>query len=78
MKDFYPNTEVVSSLPSDTGDLVLSISTTPFTDGEVALAFHPCRFSKNSRTSCGTSTLLKGRARAGARTDQLQIPLPCL
>ena len=46
MKDFYPNTEVVSSLPSDTGDLVLSISTTPFTDGEVALAFPPLPFFK--------------------------------
>ena len=46
MKDFY--TEVVSSLPSDTGDLVLSIpnSTKPFADGEVALTFPPVPFFK--------------------------------
>ena len=47
MKDFYANTEVVaSSLPSDTGDLVLSISTQPFAAGEVVLAFPPMPFFK--------------------------------
>ena len=47
MTDFYPNTEVVVSLlPSDTGHMVLSISTTPFADGEVALAFPSVPFFK--------------------------------
>ena len=46
MKDFYANTELVTSLPFDTRDMVLSISTTPFADGEVALAFPPLPFFK--------------------------------
>ena len=49
MKDFYPNTEVVTSLPFDTEDMVLSISTKPFADGEVALAFPPIPFFKEFR-----------------------------
>ena len=46
MKDFYANTELVNSLPFDTRDMVLSISTTPFADGEVALAFPSLPFFK--------------------------------
>ena len=46
MKDFYANTDVVSSLPSDAGELILSISSTPFADGEVALAFPSLPFFK--------------------------------
>ena len=46
MKDFYPNTKLVNSLPFDTEDMVLSISTKPFAAGEVALAFPPVPFFK--------------------------------
>ena len=41
MEAFYANTESVSSLLSDAGELVLSVSSEPFADGEVALAFPP-------------------------------------
>ena len=46
MKDFYPNTKLVNSLPFDTEDMVLSISTKPFAAGEVALAFPRVPFFK--------------------------------
>ena len=49
MKDFYVNTELVSSLPFNTGEMVLSISSEPFADGEVALAFPPVPFFKAFR-----------------------------
>ncbi len=46
MKDFYANTEVVSSLTFDTEEMVLSICSEPFGNGEVALAFPPVPFFK--------------------------------
>ena len=46
MENFYPNLELVSSLPFDTEEIVLNISSEPFADGEVALAFPPVPFFK--------------------------------
>ena len=44
MRNFYPNTEAMSSLPFDTDEILLSISDEPFDDGEVALVFPPVPF----------------------------------
>lgn len=49
MESFYVNTETVTSLPFDTGEMVLTISSEPFADGEVALAFPPVPFFKAFR-----------------------------
>ena len=49
MKDFYVNTEKVTLLPFDTGEMVLSISSEPFAAGEVALEFPPVPFFKAFR-----------------------------
>lgn len=49
MESFYVNTETVTSLPFDTREMVLTISSEPFADGEVALAFPPVPFFKAFR-----------------------------
>ena len=46
MKDFYINSEGLTLLPFDTEELVLSISSQAFADGEVALAIPPLPFFK--------------------------------
>ena len=77
MKDFYANTEVVSSLPSDTGDLVLSISTTPFTDGEVALAFPRVPFFKEFGRVVRYEHRItrRGKERGAPNTPELPVTL---
>ena len=49
MRNFYPNTEAVSSLPFDTEELILSISSVPFAAGEVALTFPPLPFYRSGK-----------------------------
>ena len=45
---FFVNTEKVSSLPFDTTEMILSMASQPFADGEVAAAFPPVPFSHAS------------------------------
>lgn len=51
MKDFYVNTELLSSLPFDTDELTVHISDGPFAEGEVALAFPQVPFFRSSRNT---------------------------
>lgn len=45
MRNFYPNTEFLSSsLPSDTDEIILSMSDKPYAAGEVELALPPVPF----------------------------------
>ncbi len=77
MKDFYSNKEVVSSLPFDTEDMVLNISTKPFAAGEVALAFPPVPFFKELTdvVKYQHTAERKGKGRPAPNTPDLPVTL---
>ena len=48
-KELYVNTQAVSSLSFDTEEMLLTLSSEPFADGQVTLAFPPVPFFKEFR-----------------------------
>ena len=77
MKDFYVNTELVTSLPFDAEEMLLTLSTEPFADGEVTLAFPPVPFFKafNRVVRYEHRIRRKGKERRAPNTPELGVTL---
>ena len=77
MKNFYVNAERLASLPFDTAELCLTISSTPFVDGEVAVEIPPVPFYETSRYFVRYQHTIerKGRKRFAPSTFDLPVTL---
>ena len=63
MKEFYVNTEKVSSLPSAAEELLLTISSEPLAAGEVALKFAPLPFSRDFKDVVRYQHTIEGKGK---------------
>ena len=74
-KNFFVNTEAVSSLSFDTKVMILNVSGEPFADGEVALAFPPVPFFKEFTEVVRYEHRIKrkGKERTAPNTPELGV-----
>ena len=77
MKSFFPNTEIVSSLPFDTEELVLTISDESLAGGEVSIAFPPVPFYRELKSTVRYEHRVerRGKDRRAANTPELPVTL---
>ena len=52
LDNFYPDTELLDSLPFNTDEFILSIADRPFAEREVAIAFPPLPFVRMTKNKC--------------------------
>ena len=75
MTGFYVNRERLAALTFDTGEMVLTISSKPFGDGEAMIAFPPVPFFKEHKdvVRYQHTTESKGKARFAPSTFDLPV-----
>ena len=77
MTSFYVNRARLASMPFDTREMILEISSEPFADGEVALAFPPVPFSGVLRRFVRYQHTIKraGTEKQAPNTPELPVTL---